>query len=108
MNGHELADERSLALHREIAAVLRRDPARLAKVRERVRHWESDGTVHSHYAEEWDRLLAGPIEALLDMLVDSGEHARALRQVTPFAGFIDPRSRWRIWREVRESAGGPR
>jgi hypothetical protein len=33
--------------------------------------------------------------------VDESEEARALRQVTPFAGAIDPRTRWRIWREVR-------
>jgi hypothetical protein len=25
-----------------------------------------------------------------------------MRQSTPFAGVIDPRQRWRIWREVRE------
>jgi hypothetical protein len=26
---------------------------------------------------------------------------RALRQCTPFAGVVDPRTRWRIWRETR-------
>ena len=35
-------------------------------------------------------------------LVDEGEHARELRQSTPFAGLIDPRARWRLWAEVRE------
>jgi hypothetical protein len=34
--------------------------------------------------------------------VDPAEGARALRQCSPFAGVIDPRTRWRIWREVRE------
>jgi hypothetical protein len=34
------------------------------------------------------------------MLKDSGERARALRQASPFAGFIDNATRLRIHREV--------
>jgi len=37
--------------------------------------------------------------------VDPGEHARELRQSTPFAGIIPPRQRWRIWRETSERLG---
>jgi hypothetical protein len=35
-------------------------------------------------------------------LLDEGEHARALRQSSPFAGAIDRRTRWRMHAEVRE------
>ena len=102
MNAHRLAEERSLELHRTIAALLERDPALVERARVRVRGWLKDGSVHPHYASAWDRLLDGPLESLRRLLVDEGEHARALRHVTPFAGVVDPRTRWKIWREVRE------
>ena len=101
MNAHRLAEERSLALHREIAAILARDPSQVERARERVQGWQSDRSVAPNYAEEWARVLSRPLEELRLVLVDPSEHARALRQVTPFAGFVDPRTRWRIWREVR-------
>jgi hypothetical protein len=103
MNAHRLAEERSLALHRLIAEVLARDPSQIEKVRSRLRLWREAGTMHRHYADQWARLLDGPFEELRRVMTDAGEHARALRQSTPFAGVIDPRTRWRIWREVRES-----
>jgi len=39
---------------------------------------------------------------LLAVLQADTDDARALRQATPFAGVVEPRERWRIWREVRE------
>jgi len=104
MDAHRLAEERSLALHREVAVMLRRDPARIRDARDRVRSWLADGSVAEPYARAWSDLLEGPLDALLAVLHDEGERARALRQVTPFAGCVDPRTRWRIWREVRERA----
>jgi hypothetical protein len=62
----------------------------------------ADGSVHPQYATAWKQLLDGPFEALRAFLVDESEDARAMRQCTPFAGVVDPRTRWRIWREVRE------
>ena len=102
MEAHRLAEERSLALHREVAAILRREPSRVLEALDRVRSWTRDRAVHPHYAEAWERLLEGPLEALLATLVDEGQRARDLRQATRFAGFVDPRTRWRIRREVRE------
>ena len=102
MNEHRLAEERSLALHREVAAILGRNPSKLEIARERVQGWQREGTVHAHYADAWAEVIAGPFEALLQLLVDDSENARALRQVTPFSGLVDPRTRWRIWREVKE------
>lgn len=101
MHAHRLAEERSLALHRVIAEMLARDPELAVRARERVVGWASDGLVHPHYTQAWNQLLNGPLDDLRAILVDESEHARALRQVTPFAGWVDPRTRWRIWREVR-------
>jgi hypothetical protein len=105
MDAHALAEERSLALHREIAALLERDPQLIGRARTRVQQWIDDGSVHAHYALRWSQLLAGPFDALRAVMLEESEHARALRQVTPFAGFVDPRTRWRIWRDVRARKG---
>lgn len=105
MDLHRLAEERSLAFHREVAERLRADPSRAAAARARVRAWRAAGSLHSRWIGEWERVLDGPLPALFAALVADGERARALRQVTPFAGFLDARERWRIWREVRERAG---
>ena len=101
MDLHRLGEARSIELHRAVAAMLRREPARVAKARERVRRWRAEGSVPLPYVEAWERHLEGPLKALCAAMVDEREWARALRQVTPFAGFVDSRTRWRIWREVR-------
>lgn len=102
MHAHRLAEERSLALHRVIADAIERDPAIVERALERVRTWRQTGLAHPFYVESWERLLAGPSAELRRTLLDPSEEARALRQMTPFAGCVDPRTRWRIWREVRE------
>jgi hypothetical protein len=103
---HELAEERSLALHALIAARIQGDREVAAAARARVAQWQRDGSVHPSYANAWMSLLDGPTPQLIAMLVDRGERGRALRQCTPFAGVIDPRTRWRVWREVRERLAG--
>jgi hypothetical protein len=102
MHAHRLAEERSLALHCAVADAIERDPSIVARASERLREWSTSGLMHARYAERWKQLLEGPRAELLRVLRDDGEDARALRQSTPFAGCIDPRTRWRIWREVRE------
>ena len=102
MDAHRLAEERSLALHRAVADRLLEDPSVLERARQRVRGWLATGDVAAYYATQWDAVLAGSLAEIRAFLVDESEHARAMRQATPFAGAIDPRTRWRIWREVRE------
>jgi hypothetical protein len=101
---HRLAEERSLALHRAVAERLRAHPERLDEARARVRRWLERGDVARPCAEAWDRVLA-VLEDVCRFLVDEGERARALRQATPFSGVVDPRTRWRIWRDVRVRLG---
>jgi hypothetical protein len=54
------------------------------------------------YPHAWGVLLDGPIEKLVEVLVDPGEAATELRHVTPFAGIVDMKTRGRIWREIKE------
>ena len=102
MTLHELAEERSIAYHAEIASRLRVDGDVLSIARGRVAGWARDRTVDAHYATAWSAILSSPLGELQAFLVDPGARARELRQVTPFAGLVEPRARWKIWRQVRE------
>jgi hypothetical protein len=100
MNLHRLAEERSLAYHAAVAECLRRDPALLNIARTRLAEWIAARHSPEH-AHAWQEILTRPLDDILAFLVDPSERARELRQSTPFAGFLDPRERWRLWREVR-------
>jgi hypothetical protein len=107
MDPHRLAEERSLAYHELVGQRLADDPAVLQRARSRVEGWARDGSVHPRWVEGWRRLLALPPAELMRALVERGDEANALRQVTPFAGAIDARTRWRVWREVRARMDTP-
>jgi hypothetical protein len=94
-------EERSIALHRAVADRLLEDPALVGRARARLDAWLSKGLIHPVYGESWRRLLTGPLDRLLDVLTRDDDDARALRQCSPFAGVLDPQTRWRIWREGR-------
>ena len=99
---HQRAEERSLALHAAIAARLAADPTLIARAADRAREWaKGGGPVPASIAIAWLESLTGPNAALRDLLVDRGERARQLRQCSPFAGFLDPQTRSRIFREFR-------
>ncbi len=104
---HALAEERSLALHRAVAERLRADPSLIERARRRVEDWLRDGTVARSYAEAWREVLAGPVDDVAGFLEDTGDRARQLRQASPFAGFLDARTRWSILRRAREREGRP-
>ena len=104
---HELAMERSLAFHREIARRLVRDTAVLDVARERVRGWMAENPQRP-YVRQWARILEGTPESIVSFLVDRSELSRELRQSSPFAGVLDPQERWRIWRETRDLYEGGR
>jgi hypothetical protein len=94
-------EEWSIALHRAVGDRLREDPALIDRARERVDAWLAEGLIHQVYGEAWQRLLRGPLDRLLALLTQDDDDARTLRQCSPFAGVLDPRTRWRIWREGR-------
>lgn len=100
-NLHRLAEARSLALHEAIAEALRRDPSLVEMARQRMRAWKASGHLVAAYADAWLSILDRPVEQICETITEDTEEARALRQTTPFAGIIDPRTRWRIWDEVR-------
>ena len=100
---YRTAVERSLTLHREVASRIREKPALIDAARRRVQTWLDKGAVSHRYATEWADLLRRPTEELLDVLLADTEFAQDLRQVSPFAGVLDARTRWRLLRGTRGS-----
>jgi hypothetical protein len=99
-NLHTLAEERSIELHRAVGERLLAQPALLDRARARVQGWIETGSTHPFYAQAWAEVLRRPVGEIVSMLTDPGERARALRQASPFAGFIDNETRLRIHRDV--------
>jgi hypothetical protein len=104
---HAVAEDVSLELHRAVAERLLGDPSLVERVRERVDGWLRDGSVARPFAEAWRDILAESPEVVARFLTDRGERARQLRQTSPFAGVLDPRTRWSIWRRARQRAHRP-
>ncbi len=105
MDRHRLAEATSIAMHKRIATLARSDHRIIDEALERVHDWARTGDVHPFYRDQWIRALEGPLDDLCSLLVDESESARALRQVSPFAGVLQPRERWEIWKRVRRSEG---
>jgi hypothetical protein len=105
---HRRLEERSLALHREIARRIRKNPDLLTGVRDRLTEDIRSGRFSvslTDAMQEWLELLnRSSLEQILELLVDQGENARRLRQSTPFAGILTQEERRRILEE-HESAG---
>jgi hypothetical protein len=105
---HTLAEERSLELHRLVAERLRKDPQLLDPARERARGWLRSGAVAARWAREWLEVLGRPLGEIVAVMIDPGERSRQLRQTSPFAGVLDPKTRWETWRSVGERFEGTR
>lgn len=101
---HRVAEERSLALHREVARRLEERPELLEIARARVEAWCREGGAAAPWARRWRELLQGSVAEVTAVITDDSEEARGLRQCSPFAGIIDPRTRWEILR--RSNTGG--
>ncbi len=103
VDAHRIGEERSLELHRIIAKRLGDEPQLVADAVARLARWREAQVLSGYYAEAWLALLQGPRDKLRAAMTDDGPRGRELRQTTPFAGVVDPRTRWRVWREVREA-----
>jgi hypothetical protein len=98
MSPHARAVEMSLRLHAAVADRLLADPTLVDRARARVAAWIEDGTVARPYALAWQALLEAPLPSLVGSLREPSERMHDLRQVSPFAGVLDARERWRLRR----------
>jgi hypothetical protein len=97
MPDHGTVERRSLRYHDAIARRILEDATVLQRARTRVERWIHEGTVAAFYARGWQRILALPTDELRAFLVERSERATAFRQVSPFAGVLTARERWRLW-----------
>lgn len=98
-------DRRSLALHAAVAERLRREPDRvLRRARRNLATMRAASPSPSalRLLEEWEALLASGVDAVVAALRDPAEHARDLRQVSPFAGVLDEDERRAVVAAVAE------
>jgi hypothetical protein len=93
---HMRIEERSIALHREIAQRLRTRPELLGVVRKNIERWiQRDGEAPAW--TEWNKILGQPLEEILAFFVSPDEKARQLRQSSPFCGILTSEERWKIY-----------
>ena len=87
-------DRRSLAIHAAIALKLQSDPGPvLQQARQTLARMRAVASPDAQPIREWEVLLARPLPALLEILLDPSPWARELRHVTPFAGVLSAAER---------------
>jgi len=98
---HERIDERALEMDILIESRLRRDPSLLHHARANLARWRMTCSprVLSTF-KEWELLLDGDFDELLNFLVSTEERAVRLRQSSPFVGphFLSEEERTEIFR----------
>jgi len=92
-SGHAIADLRSKVLHREVGKKLLRQPELLEVARRRLEKMRVATPYAQTYVEQWDSLLSGPIESVLQVLGGDDEASKALRHASPFAGLLSKQER---------------
>ena len=85
-------------MHQAMAEKLRTQPALLSIAYDNLNRW---GAVAGHrsqpYWDAWRRLLDGPFDQLLAVMVEDSARMTELRQSSPFAGVLEPKERWAIY-----------
>ena len=93
---HKRLEERSLALHREVAERIQANPALVQVAERNLGNWiRQHGQIPVW--REWKEILGKPLAEIMELLVSDDENARRLRQSSPFCGILTPRERWRIY-----------
>lgn len=100
ISGHARIEARSLAMHREIAERVRRNPRLLDVARQNIRRWRRQGVDVSAFAE-WEAILERGVEETVRALTDPSEKGARLRQSTPFTGVLTPKERRRFFEAPR-------
>ena len=103
MPGLNESERRSLVMGVLTAHHLLEDPvAAVATARRNLARMATrTGPATRVYLDEWSAILEGTTEALVAVLTGTDEHARALRQTTPFAGVVPDAERRAALRRLR-------
>ena len=90
-------------MHRAIAEKLRGHPELIEIARENLERWSAAPGRSGRYWDAWRELLARPLPEVLEAIVEESERMTAMRQTSPFAGVLDPRSGGRFTTSSRRS-----
>jgi transcriptional regulator with XRE-family HTH domain len=95
-------EEKSLAIHRQIAARLLEQPRpTIAKARVNLdRLHSADRGNAAHLLDEWDTLLDRPTDEVVTAMLARTQRGIDLRQMTPFAGVLTDTERRKALRSV--------
>lgn len=103
MDSRQRIAQRVLAEHMAIAEHLRADPDRvLDYVRGNIDRWAagfSSGR-SPNWLIDWQKLLTGPREALLEVMTADTDAAARLRATSPFVGLLTVPERLKILRRL--------
>lgn len=98
MNMQRRSDERSIALHKEIAKKLRNNPVLWDIPIKNIIKWKkkSDGLALAFV--EWEHILnTSTKEEILSILESDSEESTRLRSSSPFTGILDENERSKIF-----------
>ena len=98
---HEWIDQRSLALHTEVAQMIRGKPELLTRAKANLQRWiQNQKPPVSAALLEWDVILKNStLEEVLSLITRDDEDARRLRQSSPFCGILTQERRLAIFQE---------
>jgi hypothetical protein len=99
---HSQIDERSRAFGELIAARLLSDPSLVKLAQTNIDRWMATTDPRSAAAlEEWRRILEGPVDYVVELLVRTDEYATRMRQSNPFAGALTLQERNAVIRQFK-------
>lgn len=102
MNMQKRSDERSIALHREIAKKLRADPALWNIPKHNIIRWKNRMGGLAPAVCEWENILnTSSSEQILSMLENESEESVRLRSSSPFTGILSDRERKSIFESYK-------
>jgi hypothetical protein len=107
-NDHSRLDERSLAMHKLVAAKVLADPALLDKARDNLRRWQKIEGSPKLALAEWEQILSSPTDQIAQLLTERSERAARLRQSSPFAGALTEAERRTIYESFSTRTYNPR
>ena len=106
MNRQQQIDEFLLNAHKLALMRLRAEPQRLDDVKALLGRWraQSGPTRSDIYRDEWDAIVDEGVEAIDHAAGGQGDHAAALRNVSPLSVLISQRERAALLRQARQMA----
>lgn len=99
---HRTAELHALAYHRLLAERL--DDQLAEQARRRLASLRANGRIHPRWADEWERILALPLQRIAKAISADTPRARELRQTSPFSGALSEHERRRLVEAVERRA----